>query len=392
MVRATPWLIALLFVVVGCTEDEPPTPPIVQPSNNTNRDMAEMTPPVDMMQEDATADMDEGDTGDPGDMPPSGDVGERDLSDCRGEGCTFEWSQFGSCTQVLDVGTFDVDNPQPRVLYGNTSGLDSITATSCSANGNDASEFVFAFKASKTAFVSLRLNEVARIDWVTSMREGTCETSEERTCADSGQDFFVARADTQYFLLVEPNQGTTQGDFELELTFQPLVCEPIGGTSCAADDVVVCEGGREEKPYACGSGCEAGACNGDTCDNAITLTQPGTYEYEGTLFGYSNAFNARDHASCSLGDTVSTPGAEQIFKLEGLTRGQTVQINADDVTDRNDNVIFIARSCGAAVECLEIKDLADNLTWLVPEDGDYVVIIDGLLELSSEYKHVIEIQ
>jgi hypothetical protein len=107
---------------------------------------------------------------------------------------------------------------------------------------------------------------------------------------------------------------------------------------------------------------------------------------------YTNSFDAKDFASCSLGGVLTTPGAEQVLSAPGLVSGQKITIEANDLADANDNAIFIMKGCGMGVECVAVDELADELSWTVDEDGDYTIIIDNISSANKEFKHTITIE
>lgn len=378
----------LLFAVatgVGCSDCDDTGSTVNnkrRPPNNLNN-LEDMTNKSDM------SDME--------DMPKEDMDGDMT---CEGNDCVM-WKTFDDCEQVRDLGTLDAANSANFNVKGDTTNLASLIQTSCSNSGDVSAEYVFAFKVNATAFIDLKVEAQTGVDFVVEMRDGKCEALDPNDvtdagfCRTSGQEFFLARKDVQYFLVVEAQNGMVNGPFDVNMGFTPTVCEP-GNASCNNDDLVICEGGQMETTKPCGTTCMTDTCAANTCDNAIELSGTGTYDYKGSLDAFSNDFDAADYkdAGCTAanGDAMPTPGAEQIFKLKGLTTGQRVRIEANDLAeDQNDNAIFIMNTCGASAQCIAVEEISDQFDWEVPSNGDYVVIIDNLSNFNKNYKHTITI-
>lgn len=362
-------LTALAVMASGCGEDPTlPDPPAPRKDMGETNDMN----PADMG------------GGDPDLGTPDMDMG------CTGRECGFTFTKFGACNQVVDLGTIDTSRATQKDAYGNTTDLIPEAVASCSGFGDEAPEFIFAFQVTDDALADMELQSISQFAWAVALREGACDEAADVQCNTSGTDGYTLKAGTQYFLIVEPSAGVDYGEFELTLDLTPLACAPLGGRSCSGSDLKVCEVAGEAS-YACGAACAGDACGGDSCDTAIALSGAGSYTYEGDLNAYTSTFDAADIASCALDGTLSTPGAEQIFRVTGLQAGQTVEIQANAPTDMNDDVIFVLDGCGATAACLEVKDLGDRLTWTAPAAGDYTIIIDNLAQNSAAYTHTITI-
>lgn len=371
---------------VGCSScEDPGSTTNNKPSLNNLNNLSDSTPDIT--------------DGDMGDMSADADMAT-DMDNCEDNAC-IEWKKFDDCDQVRDLGTLDSANSEKFAVKGDTTNLGSLIQTTCSDTGDVSAEYVFAFKLNATAFIDLKVESLSGVDFVVEMRDGKCEALDPNDIADagfcrqSGQEVFLARKDIQYFLVVEAQNGMVNGPFEINMGFTPTTCEP-GAVSCDADNLVVCEAGTMEASKPCGTGCMTDACTADTCDNTIDISGTGTFDYKGSLDAFTNSFNAADFkdAGCTApnGDALPTPGAEQIFALKNLTAGQRVRIEANDLLeDQNDNAIFIMDSCGANAQCLAVEEITDQFDWEVPNNGDYVVIIDNLSDFNKNYKHTITV-
>ena len=313
-------------------------------------------------------------------------------STCEGADCE-EFSVFGECDFVNDQGTVSLANGATNLtLSGSTVGLESDIASSCAADAMTAPEYIWSFVPSEASFVTISIMDDGGLDWVVSTRSGECEPTNERVCRDSGLIDYLAGAEERQFIVAEPVAGVQTGSIDINVQIEPAVCSDLGARTCDADGVKVCEGGTMETTYRCGTGCDMGVCEGDVCDNAFALQGGASYEFEGNMRAYTNNFNAADFASCSLGGVLTTPGAEQILSVPGVTAGQTITVKANDPSDQNDNAIFILRGCGAGAECVAVDELADELSWSADADGDYTIIIDSISNANKEFKHSITVE
>ncbi len=315
-----------------------------------------------------------------------------DAGRCEGFDCGFMFTAYGECLQTLDMGVIDVSTPTVESFYGNTTNLDSNTDTTCAADASSASEFVFRFQVNQTALVNFRLNTLDNVDWATAVREGACDAPSEFSCRDSSLDSFRARPNTDYFLVVEPNSGVQQGDFQIRVELEPTECDSLGARTCAQENLEICTALDGVQSFACGGECTNDACVGDSCDQAVALpSTPSENTFEGELGAYEGDIDAATIPSCAALGAPSTPGAERIYKVTGLEANQTLEINAT-LGDSNDDAILIMRGCGATAECIAYKELGDRLTWTATETGDYTIVIDNLDELNQPFKHVITVR
>lgn len=311
---------------------------------------------------------------------------------CEGENCEMEWDVFGECDFVDDQGMLTPAPGFTTSFRGTTVGLESDIESSCALDAATAAEYVWSFVPTQAAFVTIDIEDGGGLDWVISTRLGECEPGAELVCRDSGVIDYLAQEGERQFVIAEPVAGVQRGAIALNIALEPAVCSNLGGRTCEGADVAICEGGTKQSVYGCGTGCSMGACEGNTCDTAAVLAGPGEFSSQGNLTAYTNTFDAKDIASCSLDGLLSTPGAEQIVRVTGVQAGQTITVDAKDTLDKNDNAIMIMRGCGASAECLEVVETPDSLQWTAPEAGDYTVIIDTITSTSKEFKHTITLE
>lgn len=369
-----PLVYTSLTLSIGCSScDEtgtkkPPIPPSKtnNKTNNNNGDMGDMS----------------------GDM--TGDM-KSDMEECEGADCV-SWVAFDSCMRVRNLGTLDSMNSAQFKVAGDTTNLGSTIKTSCSDTGDESAEYVYAFKLNATAFIDLKIDSLAGVDFVAEVRQGKCEEDNRLFCDQSAEELFLAKAGEQYFLAVEAQNGLVNGPFDVKMDFTPTNCTP-GERACQADNLTICADGTMTQTLACGTMCSTDACTGDLCASAVEVSGMGTFEFTGNLSAFSSTFDAQDHQNCSFGNTPTpTPGAELYFNLRGLQAGQRVVIEANALgEDLNDNAIFILDSCGATSACIAKEELSDKLEWEVPANGDYFVVIDNLSDVNKEYKNTITI-
>lgn len=330
--------------------------------------------------------------------------GEVDLSGCMDATCNFEFETFGDCTQVLNLGVLDASSAGTRTFYGNTRLLDSELAASCSRNGEQSLEFTFAYQVSSTAQLRLRIAAITNVDWVMTRATGTCDN--EVRCRENDDSFF-ANAGVQYFVSAEPLSVGGEAELRLEIEVEPVNCGQTG--SVCRDDVLVTCTRNEEVEFACGNSCTnmpgddgssvmVGRCDANDCATAEEVPNSGTTTYTGSWGGYLNTFRGPNVpiAGCDMAGSISPRGKDRYLVIKDLVAGQTVTIDASN--DVHDDIIFPVRGYSGcdttAAECVDAPtDLGDTLVFSVPEDGDFVFIIDGLSPQNDEpFEHTVTIE
>lgn len=382
------------FTLSACSDDNNRPPSIPQPTNNT--------PDKDMK----LPDKDMGDMKDDKDLPDSA-TDMADMPDMTTPGGT------DLCSNVQKLGTIAVAD-RTESLSGSTLTIDGmdplISGVGTACGGQVAAEQVFEFQVDQPVRITANLKAKDNTAWVLEARTGTCQASETLYCsANTASYVFVAQPGKTYYLVAEPQRQDKTGAFDLDLKLTPLVCLPVGGTTCAGTDVSLCEaGGEAQITYACGAPCSQDHCGGDLCDNAISVTA-GTFRINGAAKAYKNTFDFKDSVKCVNPDTaiqpemgepipdpgspgnISTPGQDVVFKLPGLKKDQKVTVDATtDAGDNADSAIFVLNSCDV-LDCRVGLDIGDKLdAWTVPADGDYFIVVDRVR--SSDQEIVVDIK
>lgn len=365
--------------MLGCPSDENNNPPPITPPN----------PVVDM---DPKKDMD--DMKDMPDMDMGGDMDKKDMD--------MSTRPLNLCTNVTKLNTIEI-KAGVQTFSGDTlplgptpeERLKSGVGTSCGFQ--NAAERVFEFQVDKPARITATLKPKSQLNWVMELRKGDCEQNEQLYCSAQVANYiFVVQPGETYYLVAEPRSGDDTGAFDVDFDITPLVCLPVGGLSCMGNDVALCEqGGEKQTTYECASACTANEnrCGGDVCANMINVT--GSGKYTAKAKAYRNTFNFKDSTKCVNPDTaiqpemgepipnpgdpgnIDTPGQDIAFNLTGLKKGQKVTIDATTAAgDQADSAIFVLNSCDPT-DCRIGLDIGDKLTqWEVPEDGDYVIVVD----------------
>ena len=376
-------LAGLAFTLVTACSDDPKPPSVVpSPSNNT----PDMSRPGDMSGP--------GPDQSGADMRPGPDQGP----DMRSEDMGQPTGQ-GLCTNLTKLGTIMVTD-RTDTIQGSTLApagqpeLPNGTGTQC--GGQLAPERVFEFQVDKPARLTATLRPKDNTAWVLETRRGACTDAQTLFCSANVNAYTIAlEPGRTYYLVAEPQRQDAAGEFELDLKLTPLVCLPVGGTTCAGADVALCEaGGERQTTYTCGAPCSMNHCGADLCANAVTVSA-GTFRLSGQAKAYKNSLNFKDATRCVNPDTlilpefeepipqpgspgnIDTPGQDVVFRLPGLRRGQKLTVDAsNDVGDQADSAIFVLNSCDV-MDCRVGLDIGDKLTqWSVPEDGDYFVVVD----------------
>ncbi|MGM0556859.1 MAG: hypothetical protein ACQEVA_10820 [Myxococcota bacterium] len=283
------------------------------------------------------------------------------------------------------------------VLTGNTTttgsfGADSVTTTCGVSGGADG---VIRFELDEPARVQYSVTSAATDSLNVEIHSGDCSDSDRIVCYQGDNEVFLADDGLSYYLVVESGDTTvSSGDFEVEFTLDPLGCFPSGETECDGDDVLVCGGNFEQVSRSCAYACEAGACGGDLCENAIEVSGTGTQTFQGSLAGYTDKIDFAGRDECFEAGAISTDGADVVFSLPGLAAGDVVTIDAsEEIGDINDNAIFVVSDCSATPTCVTGGDqLFESLEWTVESGGDYWVVVDLLSAQSDEFSYEITVE
>ena len=320
------------------------------------------------------------------------------------------------CDNLEDKGV--ISNTQTRLSFsGDTSeaSLRHAFDLPC-GGGGEVQEQGFKFTADGDMVVDLELSEPGTfVRWAMEVYRGSCEAPIRLN--DNGTDctaqinrsarLFVPDGET-VFVAAEPRMPGQTGTFEIEAAITEIVCRPPGSRVCGdAAQVRVCEsGGASETLYQCvESTCleERSECLADSCQGAKVYTRDellaGAQNFSGGAGGYRDTITLAAPSTCKNPDTetipadpsdpdanpnppppgepfqgISTPGQDVTFQLMGLRQGDLLSVR--ETSPQIDAAIAVSRTCDLNT-CLIALDIGDGLEgWAVPEDGDYVVIVD----------------
>lgn len=395
-----PALLALgLFTMSACgpsNNGTSPPPPVSATDMGSTDDMDDGTNPGDDM------DMSENPSGDMTDM--EGDMTDTptDMDPDQGGGTVTD----GLCNNVEDLGVLDTSSNV--VLMGNTSNVIDEFATSCGFGS--AAETGWRFTVDSPVGVYSNIT-AAGIAWVLELHEGTCDSPTRRFCDPSLDTNFFLEPGKEYILIAEPRQNQ-RGSLTVNLEFTPLVCLPVGSTTCEGNTLEICaQGGASTIEETCALPCAMDACGGDVCENAISVDSL-PYMHTGSMEGYFDRFNLNTDNTClnpnnagtpgggddpddpepdpvdpgDLTGRIQTPGQDMAFMVKGLSQGDKLFVDASEaVGDTADNVIYIMDSCDY-MSCHVAIDLGDKIDgWEVPADGDYLVVVDRTTDQNNDF-------
>ena len=296
-----------------------------------------------------------------------------------------------ACEVPEELG--EVDLATMYMGSGDTAGfVDGIKAHCGSENPLSGAENAISFTVPALAVASFKLTSSAPFDWLIEVREEACIDLDTNAveCSDVEDFDFPVEPGQDYWILVEPSIGIDVGAFDWTLSFQGLICVPGERTCEDATTVLECRGGDEEVLLGCGTACDAGVCHGDSCADPVEVTAG--MSFSGDSRGFTSSLDFGSQTTCSTGaEGIQTPGQEMVLSLPNLTSGQTVTVDAS-MNDTNDNAIFVLETCAQDTPCLAANDIGDVLTWTVPADGAYFIVIDKLSSSPREFNYTIDIQ
>lgn len=380
-------IVSALLMVIGagltaCSDDDPDPGGNFTPGGGTDTD------PGEELDADVGADVTDDE-----------DVGEEDVHDpgdpCDGVTCgEGEYCEDGDCVSVPHG--LSCEAPHRLALDGaegtktvaaDPSGETPLLNTNCSEDGDESPQSVFAFSVDEPMRMNARISESNHI-LVKELRVGTCDNRTlAEWCSFNEQNWFV-EPDTDYYLIVEANAEWMVGPFELELEWEELVCSPPGEWGCDDDVRTRCWAGEEVRYYDCATGCNAGECLGDSCQNPIELH--GSMSVEADLNSYDDNINFEDSPSCSTNgsDGPSTTGKDMVFHIPDVSQGQRIEVTAPSTA----YAIGIMDDCvDSGAQCVAGDDLNSKLEWTADAAGDYYIVVDHFTGGGEEQHFSIEI-
>jgi hypothetical protein len=387
------------FAMGACSDDTPDEGPDISvpddtgTNNGTSPDAGDVGDAKGSDAQDSGDISDPSDAGDAGDATPDGDAGpECPQTACvEGEVCVegqcLDETPANKCAAAQDLGALSPGSP--ITISDTTDGATDLLATECAADAGN--ELVYKFTVTEDSLITFEAEFPAQFDATIEFRMDNCTSpAAGSACFDANSDISVS-AGTTVYLVVEQYVGRGNA-FSLTLQAEAQACTP-GDATCTADTLEVCSGNEQPFTYACGASCAAGAdqCEGTICANAIPVS--GSASFAGDLEAYATNFDFGANDDCTFdGSPVPTPGAEVIFKLEGLDAGQIVSI----ATGPN-RAMFFTTSCQATPVCEDVllsQGTTGSVDWTVPagfSDQDVYLIIDRRTQTPGAFTYDIDI-
>ena len=360
---------------------------------------------------------DEGQVCDPDSGDCVDDGGEEDL--CQGVDCgALETcnDETGECVDIDAAEGYTCQAPnqlgaleggQTMTVSGSPAAQPSTEETSCTLT--ESGNAVWEFETDVPLQIDVGIDAMESDELlVAEVRQEDCSDPEAliegQACDNLNHDgtsfSFTVGGGSTYYLIVEGRSTMVPADFDLELSTTDLMCYPEGSWRCDPDEddiILECDDGLAENPETCGSGCEDDACLGDTCENAIEVTDSVTIE--GNTRPFNNTFDFESFPECTTegaagvgtGDTGPvTDGRDMVFYLPGLESGQVVVADTSETDQRN--YFGVVEECDATnISCVYAESFDQTMEWQVEESGDYYVIVTRNTINSGDFVYSIEI-
>ncbi len=271
--------------------------------------------------------------------------------------------------------------------------------TSCAPSGQNRGEYIFAFEADTLAILEVSVSATTTDPISFGLYEESCDTNAELYCSQQSPWRAIVEPDKTYYLNVQAGEDTPTNTFNVSFSFEDAACVP-GEASCTDGAVEHCQQGTEVDTYSCAQDCSAqDDCTGDTCEAALTV-EPTVGDTPVTLRGdrraYTHQWNAADLSDCEASESLEngdTTAMEVFARVPNLLAGQTLTVG--DASGSGSYLYYVIDDC-AATSCRQamfIDDNGDNrLAWDVPEDGDYIVVIEALSSTSRPFQFEFALQ
>ncbi|RDV39157.1 hypothetical protein DV096_00870 [Bradymonadaceae bacterium TMQ3] len=299
----------------------------------------------------------------------------RDAGEVRDPGVRYEIVADVVPEAVANVCAAAVLLEDGDTASGDTSDSTSFQIQpSCAEDGSTAGERVFTFEVEERSRVELNLRPSSEVELTLSLRT-TCESAfSEQACQFTPGAGVIQRirqtlAPGTYFAVVKGPANNTGGNFNIDLSIDPLICSP-GVAVCLTEGVSrVCNAqgtGFEEETCLDGCVAESGLCErpgGDTCLNPIDASGDfsgvidwGVYEDEVSLDGG----DVQAGESClSVSESSRTFGPEVVYSVT-LPAGHALQANL--ITTSDHAALLVLDDCADAdLSCLEAQTTATVL-------------------------------
>ncbi|MFP4597492.1 MAG: hypothetical protein ACLFVJ_04520 [Persicimonas sp.] len=307
-----------------------------------------------------------------------------DGEDCVDGECMVLTPQ-SKCDDAEHLGT--LSEGSPITISDTTDGATDVVETMCSTGGD---ELIYSFDVAEDSVVSFTESWPEQFDAKVEFRFDTCTEPDVDTRCFDGNDNISLLAGTTAYVIIEQDVGRGN-DFELELSATADSC-PSGVEYCDQGALQVCLGDGQSDSFACADDCFDGDdCAGTVCDNAIEVS--GSTTFQGDLGAYLSDLDFESNQFCQNdGISVSTPGPEVAFRLDGLSTGQTVEITAGV-----NSAVFITQACSSPLVCEDVlvtEGSSNTVDWDVSDganDTSYYVIIDKRTGTSGEFTYGFDI-
>ena len=328
---------------------------------------------------------------------PCDDIGCEAGTRCVEGVCEAQAAQGYGCADPFNLGL--LKGEKVDVLEASPQGQPNLLNTSCSVD-NHSAQAIFSFQVDEPMKIDSRIVGSSHI-LVQELRVGLCTSPGAVSWCTINEKHWTALPGEEYFLIVEARQGDPGADsvvgesglindFQLEIATRPYTCYPAGERSCEGGEVQLCAGGDELRSIGCSTGCNGGECLGDSCQNPIEVQ--GSLSLEAELSSFQHTMDFQDSPSCTssgaTGGGTRTLGQDLVFRLPGLTGGQTVEVEAPSSAF----VLAVMDSCNAsAPTCLVGDDTTGSLSWEVERSGDYYVVANRFTSSTSPGEFRIEV-
>lgn len=284
---------------------------------------------------------------------------------------------------------------------GDTASGDTSDSTSfqiqptCAEAGSTAGERIFTFEVEERSRVELNLRPSSMVELTLSLRT-TCESAfSEQACQFTPGAGVIQRirqtlAPGTYFAVVKGPANNTGGNFNIDLSIDPLICSP-GAAVCLDEGTSrVCNAqgtGFEEETCLDGCVAESGLCerpDGDTCLNPIDASAGfsgiidwANYEDEVSLDGG----DVEAGESClSAAQSSRTFGPEVVYSVN-LPAGHALQANL--ISNSDHAALLVVEDCADAdLSCLAAQiDATERLDGRFEQELVYTNETTGLQNL-----------
>lgn len=299
-----------------------------------------------------------------------------------------EPNPYPRCGPVVDLGWL---MPGKQALTIDFLMLEDHLKTGCSNAKIDSNEAVFSFRLSDEGMMNLTSSSPI----VSELRRSPCENDGLALfCKDNGLSDKVAGAGV-WFLVLEQLKDSSADVVNVELELIPTpVCDDTGVSQCVDGSTVeICDITATSPDISrltigtCAKGCADGRCLGDSCEAPIVVTDRVDVQGDGVV--YNDTHDSRAGAGChEEANDYNEP--ELVFELPNLVAGNKVVVaTVGDVVPHN---ILFKSSCEETSACLGYFEETSPVSWDVPADGTYYVIVENGGWAPGEFQINIEIK